>query len=224
MYPFFKQQMETAKKMKEIKPHLDKINKKHKKDPQKLQKEQMRLYQQAGINPAGGCLFAVIQIPLIYGLYHTLQLFLKNDADGSIIRQINERLYHPALTIQSIDPNFFVYNLAISPAQAGEISYYIVPVITAVLQFYQTKFTMPSMSGEDKKEETKDKKEEKENPGMAEDFQKAMSTQMKYIFPIMIGWFSYSLPLGLSIYWNTFSIFSIAQYYIQEKMNKNKSK
>jgi len=44
------------------------------------------------------------------------------------------------------------------------------------------------------------------------DFQKAMNTQMKFIFPLMIGWFSYTLPVGLSLYWNIFSLFSIMQY------------
>lgn len=231
MYPFFKQQLQTAKKMREIKPHLDKLNKKHKKDPQTLQKEQLRLYQEAGINPAGGCLFAIIQIPLLYGLYHTLQLFLTNDADGSIVKQINERLYHPALSIQSIDPTFFVYNLALAPGQAGQWYYYLLPVVTAVLQYYQTKVTMPDLGTPAKKDDSKDEKkdgkgskgkDEKHETEAADDFQRAMGTQMKYIFPIMIGYFSYTLPVGLSLYWNTFSIFSIAQHYIQEAQEKKK--
>ncbi len=223
MHPFFRQQMDTAKKMREIKPHLDALSKKHKKDPQTLQKEQMRLYQEAGINPAGGCLFAIIQIPLIYGLYHTLQLFLTNDRDGKIVQQINEKLYHPALQISSIDPTFFIYNLALPPAQAGVWYYYLVPVITAVLQYFQTKVTMPHMQDEQKKDDklaTKESADKKEEPSTADEFQKAMGTQMKYIFPVMIGYFSYTLPLGLSLYWNTFSLFSIIQHYIDERRAK----
>jgi len=53
--PFFKRQMETASKMQELKPHLDKLSVKHKNDKKQLQQEQMKLYQQAGINPASGC-------------------------------------------------------------------------------------------------------------------------------------------------------------------------
>jgi membrane protein insertase Oxa1/YidC/SpoIIIJ len=53
------------------------------------------------------------------------------------------------------------------------------------------------------------KKGEKTSTG--EDFQKAMNTQMKVIFPLMIGWFSFTLPVGLSLYWNIFSLFSIIQ-------------
>ncbi len=225
MHPFFRQQLDTAKKMKEIKPHLDALQKKHKKDPQTLQKEQMRIYQEAGINPAAGCLFAILQIPLIYGLYHTLQLFLTNDKDGKIVREINEKLYHPALTISQIDPNFFVYNLALSPAQSGLWYYYLVPVITAVLQYFQSKVTMPQMD-EPKKTDSNElkKKDAKEEPSTADEFQRAMGTQMKYIFPVMIGYFSYTLPLGLSLYWNTFSLFSIIQHYIDERKAKSVTK
>jgi YidC/Oxa1 family membrane protein insertase len=45
------------------------------------------------------------------------------------------------------------------------------------------------------------------------DFQSAMQTQSTYIFPVMIGFFSFNFPLGLSLYWNTFTIFGIIQQY-----------
>jgi YidC/Oxa1 family membrane protein insertase len=68
MYPLFKKQMDTTKKMQDLKPHLDKLQEKHKNDKQKLQQEQLRLYQEAGINPAAGCLLAVVQIPVFIAL------------------------------------------------------------------------------------------------------------------------------------------------------------
>ncbi len=225
MHPFFKQQMDTAKKMKELKPHLDTVQKKHKGDAKKLQQEQMRLYQEAGINPAAGCLFAIVQIPIFLGLYQTLQLFLANGANGKAVQAINEKLYYPFLKIQSLDPHFFGLNLALSPAQADGWGYYLVPIITGGLQFMQNKVTMGDHTpAKEKKEDTvvkledqKDKKGEKTETSTADEFQKAMQTQMKYVFPVMIGYFSYSLPLGLSLYWNIFSLFSIIQHYSQKK-------
>ncbi len=219
LHPFFKQQMHTTRKMQELKPHLDKLSKKHKNDAKRLQQEQMRLYQEAGINPAMGCLFAIIQIPLFIGLYQTLQLFLKHDEGGKIVKQINDNLYYPFLKIQSIDPNFFGFNLASSPAQNGVWYYYLVPVITGALQYLQTRYTMPDVKPTKeitKNEKDKDGKtsesEVKKVTSTGDEFQKAMSTQMKYFFPVMIGYFSYTLPLGLSLYWNVFSIFSIIQH------------
>ncbi len=207
LHPFFKQQLDMAKKLQDIKPTLDKFNEKYKKDPKKLQQEQMRIYQEAGINPASGCLFMIIQLPVFYALYQTFYILLLNGITGKIINSINKVLYAPFLRIQSLDTWFFGFNLALAPSKAKLWYYYLVPVITAVLQYLQTNATTPVMPVEKKVDEKTGKKEE-----TSEDFQKTMNMQMKFILPIMIGWFSYTLPVGLSIYWNIFSIFSIWQY------------
>ena len=93
LHPFFKQQIETSKKIQEIKPHLDHLSKKHKKDPKRLRQEQLKLYQQAGINPASGCLFMIIQFPIFIALYQTLNLFLSNGKNAKLITEINNILY-----------------------------------------------------------------------------------------------------------------------------------
>lgn len=207
LQPFFNQQMQTAKKMQDIKPQLDILNKKYKGDKKRIQQEQLKLYQQAGINPAAGCLFMVIQIPVFIALYQAMLLFLQSGDQAKIIAGINKVLYSKALYIKAIDPNFFGFNLAASPNTAGNPIYYVIPLITAVLQYYQVKVSTPAQPNLP----TTDKK------GGQEDFQKAMTSQMKYIFPLLIGWFAYTLPVGLSLYWNVFSLFSIIQY---RKLNK----
>lgn len=207
-HPFFKHQMETAHKMQQLKPHLDNLQKKHKADPKKLQQEQMRLYQEAGINPAAGCLFMIIQIPIFIALYRTLSLFFTGDAANKVIASINKVLYHPSLHINAIDPWFFGLNLATSPSKAGHWVYFLIPVVTGFLQYLQVATSTPPPAAAPVKEGDKKDKDSKDTSG---DFQKAMNTQMKYIFPVMIGYFSYSLPVGLSLYWNVFSIFSIIQ-------------
>ncbi len=211
LHPFFKQQIETSRKMQDLKPHLDRISSKHKNDKKRLQEEQMKLYQQAGINPASGCLFMVVQIPVFIALYSTLQKFLLNSHSAKVIGEINKLLYSNSLHIQKIDPSFFGFNLALAPSKSGIWFYYVIPLVTAFLQYLQTKAMTPAVPPgvTDKKDEGK--KGEK-NKDSGDDFQKAMNTQMKFIFPLMIGWFSYTLPVGLSLYWNIFSLFSIMQY------------
>jgi YidC/Oxa1 family membrane protein insertase len=54
------------------------------------------------------------------------------------------------------------------------------------------------------------KKDEKKKN---DDFASAFQSQSMYIFPVMIGFFSYTFPIGLSLYWNTFTIFGIMQQY-----------
>ena len=132
-----------------------------------------------------------------------------------IIAQINKTVYFPFLKIENaINPWFFGFNIALSPAKAGQWYYFLIPVITGVLQYWQAQVSMPAQTPQTSAVEEKrsDGKTAEVKKGGGDDFQKAMSMQMKYILPVMIGWFSYTLPVGLSLYWNIFSLFSIIQY------------
>lgn len=215
LHPFFRQQLMMSKKMQDMKPHLDKLSLKHKNDKKQLQQEQLKLYQRFGINPASGCLFMIVQIPIFIALYNTLSLFFMNGNISKVITEINKVVYSPILKIQSIDPWFFGINLASIPSKTGNWIYLAVPVITGILQYMQTSLMTPAISPTTEIAKTTSKTTSEVNEkkdGDGGDFQKAMNTQMKYIFPFMIGWFSYTLPIGLSLYWNIFSIFSIMQY------------
>jgi len=211
LHPFFKSQMETSKKMQELKPHLDKISQKHKNDPKTLQKKQLELFQQHKINPSAGCLFLIIQFPIFIALYQTLSFFLINNGK-KVVDEINKVVYFSFLKITTIDSWFFGFDLAKSPAQVKIWYYYLIPIITAFLQYWQTN-TMQSQQ-----KITDEKNEQKKEKNNTEDFQKIMNMQMKFIFPLMIGWFAYTLPVGLSLYWNIFSIFSIIYY---QKLSKD---
>ena len=208
--PFFKKQLETAKKMQELKPHLDRLNQKHKNDQKTLQQEQLKLYQQAGINPASGCLVMIIQIPIFIALYNTLSLFLVSNGKVNVIAEINKVLYASFLKISSVNHWFFGFDLVRSPAQEKVWFYLLIPLITGILQYWQAISMTPQVAKTDSVEERSGKIESVKGKD-GEDFQKAMNTQMKFLFPLMIGWFSYRLPVGLSLYWNIFSLFSIIQ-------------
>jgi YidC/Oxa1 family membrane protein insertase len=218
LHPFFKQQMDSAKKMQDIKPHIDNLSKKHKGDAKKIQEEQMRLYQEAGINPASGCLFMVIQIPVFLALYQTLQRFFVADPTKVII-ELNKILYLPFLHFKTLDAWFLGVNLAATPQQMKSIFAYLIPVITGILQYFQTVSTTAGMmQPQPTQAKTKDGKKDEKSGN--DDFQKAMNTQMKYVFPFMIGWFALRMPIGLALYWNIFSVFSIIQYELHKRESK----
>lgn len=206
LQPFFHKQMETAQKMQNLKPHLDNLSKKHGKDKAKMQAEQARLFQEHGVNPASGCLLIIIQIPVFIALYNTL-FHLFSAGQVQVIRELNQRIYAPFLKVASIDPHFFGFNLAASPKSAHIWYYYLIPVVTGLLQYLLTTMTMPAPQ----KSALAKVEKGKEKPDDSGDFQKALNTQMKYVFPVLIGWFAYSMPVGLSLYWNIFSIFGILQ-------------
>ncbi|MDO7976882.1 membrane protein insertase YidC [Oceanotoga sp. DSM 15011] len=74
LYPLYHKQTKSMVQMREIQPEVDKLKKKYS-NPQKQQEEMMKLYREKGINPAGGCLPALIQLPVFLILWQTIQYF-----------------------------------------------------------------------------------------------------------------------------------------------------
>jgi YidC/Oxa1 family membrane protein insertase len=72
-YPLSLKSMRSMKAMQALQPQLNALRSKYKSDPQRFQREQMELFRKHGVNPVGGCLPMVVQIPIFYALYLTLQ-------------------------------------------------------------------------------------------------------------------------------------------------------
>ena len=72
-YPLSLKSMRSMKQMQALQPQLNALRSKYKSDPQRFQREQMEIFRKQGVNPMGGCLPMVVQIPIFYALYLTLQ-------------------------------------------------------------------------------------------------------------------------------------------------------
>lgn len=209
LYPLTTTQLKASKKMQELSPHLSHVKEKHKGDASRIQQETMRLYKEHGVNPVAGCLPVLVQIPVIWALYTVLQKVVTLPTD-KVVSEINKLVY-PGLGTQltSIwDQHFFGIPLGQSPAQIFSSAVVVAlatPLLTAFFQFLQSKMMFAKPAPSDKKLAVNERK--------GDDFASIMQTQSTYIFPIMIGVFSYTLPIGLSLYWNTFTIFGILQQY-----------
>lgn len=210
IWPFMSTQLKSAKKMADLKPHLDELKRKHQADKQALASAQMALYKEHGVNPAGGCLPALLQIPIVIALYQAILAFF-GDSQG--LERINNLLYLSAWKLEA-SPNlgFLGFSLGDKPADFFRIGpvLLLVPIVTALLQFVQSKMMTPQPL----KSYPSDSPQEKKEKSEAEDAMGAISGQMLYLVPVMIGYFAFSFPIGLSIYWNTFTIIGIWQQYL----------
>ncbi len=206
LFPVIGKQMKESKKMQEAQPHLNRLKEKHKGDAKQLQSAQMELYKELGINPVAGCLPLFVQLPIIWGLYAVLNQTVRETS----FKAINKLVYFEGLKLNHLwDTHFFGLLLGQPLSQLMKTTgpiILLVPVITAALQYYQSKLMMPAAKPATT---VKDPKQP--------DFASAFQTQSLYVFPIMIGFFSYSLPFGLSLYWNTFTIFGIIQQYLMQR-------
>ncbi len=74
LFPLNHKSLKAMKKMADLAPEIQKLQKKYKDDPQKLQAEMMKLYAESGANPMSGCLPIVAQIPIFIALYNVLMV------------------------------------------------------------------------------------------------------------------------------------------------------
>ncbi len=71
-FPFQYKSFKSMKKMSDIQPQLKKMKEKFKDDPARIQKETMELFKRNGVNPLGGCLPMLLQMPFIFAFYRVL--------------------------------------------------------------------------------------------------------------------------------------------------------
>ena len=70
LYPLTRKSFQSMRKMQELQPKMAALKEKYKKDPQKLNEETMKLYKQHGVNPMGGCLPMLLQMPVLFALFN----------------------------------------------------------------------------------------------------------------------------------------------------------
>ncbi len=179
-------QRKTYAEQRKLAPEVAELRKKYRKDPQRLNTETMKLYQEHGVNPLGGmigCLPLVIQIPILTALYYVFTTWAHT---------------HPA------EPFLFIPNLNENPNHhmiaAGlpipAIVYLIFPLLAALTTLIQTRMLqMPPPP----------------NPTEQELQTQQMQRTMLWISPLMIGYFALQVPAGLGLYWFVGNVVSIIQ-------------
>ncbi len=70
LYPLTRKSFQSMRKMQELQPKMQALKEKYKKDPQRMNQETMKLYKQHGVNPMGGCLPMLLQMPVLFALFN----------------------------------------------------------------------------------------------------------------------------------------------------------
>jgi YidC/Oxa1 family membrane protein insertase len=197
--PFRIKSQESMKKqqlkMAAVKPKLDEIKKKYKDNPQELQRQQMKLYQEAGVaNPFNmGCLLTLLPFPIFIGMYNVIVAVMGDKPESMM--QLAQHIYpfFPAgATLIPVNSNFLGLNIgALVNTQPLFIA---IPIIALVVgtSFVQTKMMTPATAALD--------------PSQAQ-----MNQSMMLMTPLIFGFFVWSAPIGLALYWITFSVMGILQ-------------
>jgi YidC/Oxa1 family membrane protein insertase len=122
-YPLTVKSMRSMKAMQALQPQINSLRNKYKSDPQRLQRETMDLYRQHKVNPMGGCLPMLAQVPIFYALYLALSVSveLQNATFLCVGRLFGVDLW--ICDLASHDPT------------------YVLPILMGVTMFVQQKMT-----------------------------------------------------------------------------------
>jgi YidC/Oxa1 family membrane protein insertase len=114
-HPLTRKSTTATLKMQELQPKLAQLKERYKKDPARMNQETMKLYKQAGVNPLGGCLPLLLQMPVFYGLFVVFR---------STIELRGAKFILWLTDLSQMDP------------------YYVLPIIMAVAMFWQQKISI----------------------------------------------------------------------------------
>ena len=122
-YPLTVKSMRSMKAMQALQPQINALRSKYKSDPQRMQRETLDLYRKYKVNPAGGCLPMIAQIPIFYGLY--LALSVSVELQGASFLCFG-RVFGVDLWICDL---------------ASQDPTYVLPILMGVTMFVQQKMT-----------------------------------------------------------------------------------
>lgn len=116
--PLINKSQKSMKKMQELQPKLTELRERYKNDPQKMQKETLEMYKKYKVNPMGGCLPMLLQIPVFFALYKVLMI---------------------AIELRGAPFMLWVTDLS------AKDPYYILPIVMGITMVIQQKMTPTSL-------------------------------------------------------------------------------
>jgi YidC/Oxa1 family membrane protein insertase len=232
LLPLGIKQIKAMQATQALQPKVKEIQRKYKGNRQKIQEQQMKLYQEYGVNPLGGCLPVLLQFPILIAMYSVIRAPVPYAPDdpakppGVEFKDNHlpedSELYRVVTTHQEEGQTFLLMNLQCSPSSAG--------------QTVDVLYTNGEPSGDtlDCGDSIPDRipyyvllalmigstfystrQTQKATPASAQNPQTQMITR---IMPVMFGIFGYTVPAGLVLYWTVSNLFQIGQQAVMLRL------
>jgi YidC/Oxa1 family membrane protein insertase len=133
LWPLTQKSYKSMREMQKLQPYLKELREKYKSDPQKMQKETAKLYKEHKVNPMGGCLPVLLQMPLLYALFIVFQSTIE-------LRGAPFMLWIKDLSLPD-----YVLHLGFTIPMYGD-AVAILPLIMGITTFFQSKSSMTDPS------------------------------------------------------------------------------
>jgi YidC/Oxa1 family membrane protein insertase len=231
LLPLGIKQIKSMQAMQALQPKIKEIQKKYKGNKQKVQEQTMKLYQEYGVNPLGGCLPLLLQFPILIAMYSVIRapVPLPEDPEAAGVVEFKDnhlpedsQLFIDVTQHKEEGQHFLFMNLQCSPQNAGRT----VPVLNTErkpsgatldcgdsipdrIPYYVLLVLMIGTTFYSSRQT------QKATPASAQNPQTQIITK---VMPIMFGIFGFAFPAGLVLYWTVSNLFQIGQQAMMLKL------
>ena len=228
LFPITYKQSKAMDEMNKVAPLEKEIREKYKGNKEKMSEELMKVYEQHKINPMGGCLPLLIQIPIIFAMFYIVRqplTYIVQMPTEQMQEYTQEYLGKEEVTenemkaneiqiankYELIDMNFIGINFGDVPSNVfsknaeEKVSYFtlIIPLLSFVFSLLQTKQSQKNSNLTDEQIQQ----------------QKTMNLMM----PVLSAFIAYTMPLALGIYWLIGNVLQmLTQWIVNMILNKKK--
>lgn len=206
----FVSQVRSMRKMQEFAPEIQKLKKKYGDDRQKMAAEMQKLQSEHGVNPVGGCLPVLLQVPVFIGLFHVLRSFNRPFLSAEQNRLIGNYVFSAANVRSFLDAHVFGVPLSAfitEPAallsRYGDISRWQIALVAVPLTVVAGALTHLTAKHSVARQTSA---QAAANPQAA-----IMNKLMVYLFPIGVVAGGPFFPLAILLYWLSNNLWTLAQ-------------
>ncbi len=231
LLPLGIKQIKSMQAMQALQPKIKEIQKKFKGNKQKVQEQTMKLYQEYGVNPLGGCLPLLLQFPILIAMYSVIRAPVPlppNPENPGVVTYKDNHLPEDSALFADITAHegkgqgFLLMNLQCSPQNAGKTvdvrdtagdptednlecgngTADRIPYYAILILMIGTTFYSSRQT-------------QKATPASAQNQQTQIITK---VMPLMFGVFGFAFPAGLILYWTVSNLFQIGQQAVMLRL------
>ncbi|WP_017976555.1 membrane protein insertase YidC [Actinopolyspora halophila] len=207
-------QIRAGRKMQKFAPQMQKIREKYKNDRQKMMQEMQKMQSEQGVNPLGGCLPALVQIPVFLSLFHVLRSFKPNEDSNFVFGQegvdsfINADIFGAKLSNAITQSEQQLEAFGTSRPEMIAVGIPLM-IVASVATFFTMRMSMKRQS----------------DAAMSNPQSAMMGKVMMYLAPIgalVSGWF---LPMAVLFYWLANNVWTLGQqHFLTNKVDREEQR
>lgn len=216
LLPLSVKQTRSMREMQKIQPEVKKLQAKYKGNRQKMNEEVMKLYREHGVNPLGGCLPMLLQIPVMIGLFNVLRSplqYMSFVSGSKLVEDLQER---PLAVNQFLgirldcgasaslaEPGSAGADPSAAGAACGGDIFAALPYILLLLGMAATTYLQ--------------QKQMQAAQVTTSDAQAQQMRIMNKVLPVMLLVAGFGFPAGVLLYWLVTNLWGIGQQYLMQR-------